>query len=380
LTIASRQSALRGILGTIVLAAVLVVAQAALGRGAQAQPSGPAEWERTVAAAKKEGELVILIPPGSSHRDFLVREWPKAYPDIKLSLTTSPGPELMARFTLERNSGKYLWDLVFTGTENGFAMRDAGFADPVQPEFILPDVKDPKTWGGWDEAFMDRERKYVFAARSYLKLPYFNAKLLSPDKVKRLGSKIFLDPELKGKVIWHEPLIPGSGRTFAPVMLQVLGEDGLRRFVQEQVVFTPNQMDAVDRMARGQFLVGMGPIITGLLDRYTKAGVELDVRALGNTPEFGAYANAGASNAVVVKDRPHPNAARVFLNWYLSKDVATAMAKETGEDTRRKDLAEQAPPDERRVPGVRYWEAQREEFADDVRKAQALIARLRGKS
>jgi hypothetical protein len=121
------------------------------------------------------------------------------------------------------------------------------FADPVQPEFILPDVKDPKTWGGWDEAFMDKDHKYVFAARSYLKLPYFNAKLLSPDKVKRLGSKIFLDPELKGKVIWHEPLIPGSGRTFAPVMLQVLGEDGLRRFVQEQVVFTPNQMDAVDR-------------------------------------------------------------------------------------------------------------------------------------
>jgi iron(III) transport system substrate-binding protein len=338
-----------------------------------------AAWDRAVEAAKKEGELTIAIPPGTSHRDFLAREWPKAHPGIRLAATTSPGPELMPRLRLERNAGKHLWDLVFTGTDNAAEMVNAGFADPVLPEFILPEVNDEKAWGGWEAAFMDKQRKYVFAPRSYLKLPYFNAKLLSPEKVKSLGTKIFLDPELKGKVIWHDPLLPGSGRTFAPVMLRLLGEDGLRKFVTEQVVFTPNQMDAVERMVRGQFLVCMGPILTGLLDRYTKAGIELDIRALGNTPEFGAYANTGGTNTVVVKDRPHPNAARVFLNWYLSRDVSAALSKEMDEDSRRTDIPEAAPADARRVPGVEYWEAQREEYADQVKHAQALIAKFRGK-
>jgi len=374
MTRTSRRSVLCGASCAVALAAVLTLAPQA----ASAQTDWQAEWNKTLAAAKAEGELAILAPPGQSHRDFLAHEWPKVHPEIKLLQNTSNGPELMPRMTLERNAGKYLWDLVFTGSENGFAMRNAGFADPVVPEFILPDVKDPKTWGGWDAAFMDKEHQYVFTARSYLKLPYFNAKLLDPEKVKRLGSKIFLDPQLKGKVIWHDPLLPGSGRTFAPVMLRVLGEEGLRRFVTEQVVFTQNQMDAVDRMARGEFLIGMGPIITGLLDRYTKAGVQLDIRALGNGPELGAYANTGASNIVVVNKRPHPNAARIFLNWYLSKDVALAMAKATGEDSRREDVPATAPPDERPVPGEKYWEAQREEYADDVRQAQALIAKFRG--
>ena len=363
---------------TIRIARLLAILWLLLPRMAAAADDAKAEWDKALAAAKKEGEMVMVISAGAAQREFLAREWAKAFPDISLSMSTIPGPQLMPRLNLERQSGKFLWDVVMTGSENAFRMRDAGFVDPVVPELILPDVKDPKTWGGWDAAFMDREHKYVFASRANLKLPYFNAKLLDPAKVKRLGSKIFLDPQLKGKVIWHDPLLPGSGRTFAPVMLQVLGEEGLRKFVTEQVVFTPNQSDAVERLVRGQFLIGMGPIITGLLDPYTKAGLDLDIRALGNTPEFGAYLNSGGSNTVVVKDRPHPNAARLFMNWHLSKDVATAMSKEIGEDTRRTDVPEQAPPDERTAPGVKYWEAQREEYAADVKKAQDLIRKFRG--
>ena len=359
------------------LAIAVALALLAASRTALAQGSGP-EWDRMVAAAKQEGELVILLPGGAALRDFLAHEWPKAYPEIKLSLSSMPGPQLMPRMKLERDSGKYLWDIVMTGSENGFRMRDAAYADPVVPEFVLPDVKDPKTWGGWDQAFMDREHKYVFASRSNLKLPYMNAKGLDPAKVKRLGSKIFLDPQLKGKVIWHDPALPGSGRTFAPVMRKVLGDEGLRKFVTEQAVFTPNQSDVVERMVRGQFFIGMGPIVTGLLEPFIKAGVPVDIRALGNTPEYGAYLNSGGSNTLVVANRPHPNATRLFMNWHLSKAVATALSKETGEDSRRVDIPEQAPPDERQVPGVTYWEAQREEYAEEVKHAQELIKKYRG--
>jgi iron(III) transport system substrate-binding protein len=347
-----------------------------------ATPDAPwkAEWTKLVAAAKKEGSLVLIIPPSSTHREFLAKEWPKTFPDIELSLSVVQGGELLPRLKLERDSGKYVWDLALTGSDNGFQMRDAGMLDPVRPELLFPDVKDPKTWGGWGEAFMDKGSEYVLAARSFLKMPFYNAAHLPPEKVKRLGTKVFLDPSLKEKIIWHDPAFGGSGRTFAGVMMRLLGEDGLRGFVTEQVVFTPKMMDLVERMARSQYAVALGPVLTRLLARYKKAGVEFDIRPLGNTPELGAYGNSGGSNMVVVKNRPHPNATRVFINWYLSKPVAAAMAKTMGEDSRRVDIPEQVEPAQRRVPGVKYFEAQREENTPVTDRAQELIAQFRGKS
>ena len=344
-----------------------------------AQASEDAAWTKLVAAANEEGEIVIIVPPSSMHRDFLAREWPKAFSKIKLSQTSVAPGQQFARLSLERGAGKYLWDLVFTGSDNAFQLRDAGMLDPIKPEFVLADVKNSETWGGWDEAFADTAATYVFTSRTFLKMPFYNAKLLSPDKVKSDGTKIFLDPVLKKKVIWDDPAFGGSGRTFAPVMLRLLGEDGLRQFVSEQVVFVTQMSDLVDRMARGQYIMSLGPVLTGLLDRYRDAGVPLDIRPLGNRPELGAYANTGASNIVVLKDRPHPNAARVFLNWYLSKSVEAALAKEMGEDTRRTDVPQQVEPAQQRLPGVKYYEAQNEENTPAARKAQELIAKFRGK-
>jgi ABC-type glycerol-3-phosphate transport system substrate-binding protein len=344
-----------------------------------AQNSTDPEWSKLVAAANQEGEVIILSPPAATHRDFLAREWPKAFPDIKLSQTTVVPATQSTRLSVERSAGKYLWDVIFTGSENAFQIRDGNMLDPVRDEFVLPDVKNPDTWGGWDAAFADTAQTYVFTSRVFLKMPFYNAKLLSPDKVKAEGTKIFLDPALNKKIIWDDPQYGGSGRTFAPVMVRLIGEDGLRRLVASQVVFASQQSEVVDRMARGQYALSLGPVLTGLLDRYRSAGVSLDVRPLGNTPELGAYANTGASNILVMKNRPHPYATRVFLNWYLSKPVEAALAKEMAEDTRRTDVPQQADPAQQRLPGVKYYDAQKEENTPAARKAQKLIAEFRGK-
>ena len=358
---------------------VLSVFLLASGSTALAQDKGDAEWNKLVAAAKQEGEIVIVVPPSSTHRDFLAREWPKAFPDIKLSQTSVTPGQQFTRISVERSAGKYLWDIVFTGSDNAFQLRDGGMLDPVRNEFVFADVKNPETWGGWDAAFADIAATYVFTSRTFLKMPFYNAKLLSPDKVKAEGAKIFLDPVFKHKVIWDDPAYGGSGRTFAPVMRRLLGDEGLRQFITQQVVFTSQMSDLVDRMARGQYIMSLGPVLTNLLDRYRNAGVPLDIRPLGNTPELGAYANTGASNIVVMKNRPHPNATRVFLNWYLSKPVEAGLAKEMGEDTRRTDVPQQVEPAQQRLPSVKYYDAQSEENTPAARQAQELIAKIRGK-
>jgi iron(III) transport system substrate-binding protein len=362
---------LRTALLSFVFAFGVVHAALALGEG------NP-EWQKAVAAAEREGALILNLPPSNTQREFLQAEWPKAFPKIRLEMTSVEASQWMQRVRIERESDKYLWDVALSGSVTTFSMKNAGFVDPIVPEFILADVKDPKTWGGWEQVFYDNEHKYVLATQSFLKMPFFNAKLLDPAKVKAEGTKIFLDPSLKGKIVWHDPLIPGSGESFAPVFRELLGDEGLKKFVQDQVVFLPNMMDMVDKMARSQYVIGMGPVMTGLLARYKKAGLDIDIRPLGNTPEFAAYSNTGGSNMVVLNKRPHPNATRVFVNWFLSKDIATRLAKVMGQDSNRDDIPPQVEPSERRVKGAKYMEPQREDKVKALQDSHALIKKYRG--
>jgi iron(III) transport system substrate-binding protein len=345
-----------------------------------AQATTP-DWDKAIAAAEREGSVVVNTPPGNTLRDFLNGEWPKAFPKIRLELNSVDEPAWIQRVRVERGAGKFLWDVAMEGSVTAFTMKNSGFTVPIEPELILPDVKDPKTWGGWERVMWDNESKYVLATQNFLKMPFYNAKLLSPEKAKADGPKLFLDPALKGKVIWHDPLIPGSGETFALVMRKVLGDEGLKTFVTEQAVFVANMMDLVDKMARGQYAMALGPVLPALLRRYKEAGLDFDIRPLGNTPELAASSNSGGSNLMVFKDAPHPNAARVFLNWLVSKDTAIKLAAATDQDSFRADIPSRMPADRAAVPGTHYVEPQRESAHDELKSAHELIKGFRaGKS
>src|ERR1700750_3314000 len=79
-----------------------------------AQSPSPA-WDGTVAAAEKEGSVVINMPAGNALRDFLASEWPKAFPKITLTTNSIDEGTWIARVRLERQSGKYLWDAAMSG-------------------------------------------------------------------------------------------------------------------------------------------------------------------------------------------------------------------------------------------------------------------------
>jgi len=354
------------------IAASLLFAAPAL----RAQGNSP-EWDKTVVAAENEGSVVINMPAGNALRDFLASEWPKAFPKIKLVTNSIDEGTWVARVRLERQSGKYLWDASMSGSVTAYTMKNDGFTIPIQPELILADVKDPKTWGGWDRVFWDNEHRYVMATQNFLKMPFYNAKFLPPEKVQAEGAKVFLDPILKKKVIWNDPLIPSSGETFALVMRKLLGDDGLKSFIDNQVVFTANMMDLVDKMARGQYAMSLGPSMDALLKSYKDAGLDFDIRPLGNRPEFGAYSNSGGSNLILMKDAPHPNAMKVFVNWMLSKDIATRLAKAQNQDTNRADVPSQLPVNEQALTGAHYVEPQRAPSVAELHEAHDLIRQIR---
>jgi iron(III) transport system substrate-binding protein len=349
--------------------------------GARAQSGWEAEWKRTVAAAEQEGELVLYLAPGTAYRTFFQEAWTRDFPKIKLSQSAIPVAQFFMRIRTERSGGKFLWDAAVHGISAGTPIVKDGALDPLQPELILPEVRDPEIWGGWNSAFYDVGKKYMLASQQFLKMPYYNARMVPSEKVERLGAKLLLDPAYKGKIVWHDPAVAGSGRTFAYVLRRLMGDDGLKKFVIGQEVLLPStQKEVVDRMGREQMAIGLGPPMEPELDNFAKAGLKLDIRPFGNTPEAGAYMNIGGSALMIYNKRPHPNATRVFANWFLSKATQAEFAKTMDQNSRRRDVPAVVPPERSPVKGARYFEPQREEELEEVEAAQEFVARIRGQN
>ena len=336
-----------------------------------------AAWDKVVAAGNAEGALVLDSQPNIEMRKYVQEEWAKAYPKIALSVSTTPGTQFLARIRTERSVDKYLWDVSVSSVTTAYTLYHDGILDPLQPEFILPDVKDPATWGGWDSVFMDKAGTYVFGMSAALKSPYYTTAKVSGDEVAKLGLKTLLNPAYKDKILWHDPLVSGSGQTFAYVLRTRLGDDQLKKLILDQkIVFMAQQDQVVDAMARGTGWIGIGPFVRAHLEPYLAAGVKMDVRAFGNDPALNEMGTGGAGLYVYNK-RPHPNAARVFVNWLLSKEIQLGLAKATLQDSRRQDLPSVSEPERQPIKGARYLETQREEHAQDLVDAIKFVSEIR---
>src|SRR5262245_55468384 len=76
-----------------------------------AEAHWPKEWEKTLEAAKKEGQVTVYI----SGYEAVLPDFQNEYPDIKLVAVTVRGNQLGQRLLSERRAEKYLADVVSSG-------------------------------------------------------------------------------------------------------------------------------------------------------------------------------------------------------------------------------------------------------------------------
>jgi ABC-type Fe3+ transport system substrate-binding protein len=333
----------------------------ALGTGA-AHADFKSDWSALVAEAEKEGQLVLYALPNQVTREFVLAEWHKAFPKIAVAVTVTQPPQFVVRIRTERAADKYLWDVAFTGHPAGYVLAKEGALDPLVPEFIDPEVADPKIWGGWKNALVDDAAKYVFATSAYLGSPSYNSDRVPRDKIEKLGLKVMLEPAYKGKTIWQDPGIPGAGKTVGFIVHRELGDAGLRKLIHEQnTLFVTQHHQVIEAMARGTHWFALGGSLGQELEPFTKAGVKTDQLIMfGRTPNV-ATMTQGGQTLFIFNKRPHPAATRVFVNWVLGKEFQTKIATFMRQGSRRRDVP-QVDPDTTPLPGVTYDAPQRESY------------------
>ena len=118
-----------------------------------------AEWDRTLEAAKKEGQLTIY---GSADFETLYAEFNKKYPEIKITGVFNRGADVAKRLMAERRADKFLADIYLNGQTTGYnVFYKAKVLDPIPPALMLPEVTDVSKWWQGKHHYVDPENRYL---------------------------------------------------------------------------------------------------------------------------------------------------------------------------------------------------------------------------
>ena len=314
----------RWLISGVLLAGLLALAACAGEKESPATPAptagvaGPPGWDEIVAAAKKEGKLALAGPLGDEVRKALVDPFEKKY-GISIEYMAQSGSEFVPRLKAERDAGQYLWDVYVGGTSTPITQfKPMGALDPLEPALMLPEVKDPKGWRDGKLPLVDKDRQVLGMLTYATEAFYYNPTLVKPGEIK--SYKDLLDPKWTGKIALFDPSIPGSGDakfTFLYVQPD-LGPDFIRALVK-QISFVSRDYDQLMRgVAEGKFAFSLGghKNVSGPMK---KAGAPIDILPASQIKEGGSL-HVGVGALALFNRAPHPNAAKLYINWLLSKE------------------------------------------------------------
>ena len=350
------------------------------------QPQWKKEWERTIAAAKKEGKLVYHA--GSASAPYF-QEFQKRYPEIKATrMLTRGGSAAAQRLMAERRAGLYASDILIMGGTSGTRLARAGVLDPLEPNFILPEVLDRSKWWGGRYHYLSKKSGYIFVfAMTPRPFLGYNTDLVKPASVKAYWD--LLKPEWKGKLVALEPGRSAQGFLRFLYHNQKLGPNFLRQLLGKAgLTYSRSGRQVVDWLGAGKFAIALfiSPSRSGLV---TAKGQGLPVDwFLPQHFEEGVPITGGPNNVSLVNRAPHPNAARLFINWFLSREGQTVAqkvggveggARGVGVDSLRIDIPkDDVPKAYRRLEGVKYLYTESPEFMD-MEPIRELIKEARRK-
>jgi iron(III) transport system substrate-binding protein len=320
-------------------------------------PAWESEWKRTIEAAKKEGQVTIYPGAGQSLLPIEAGVFQKRFPEIRV-VTAVTGDNV--RILSERRAGKYLADIVVGGSNPILELYQVKALDPMPDAMILPEVRDPSRWWQGRHRYVDPEGKHVLV---FVGVPdrgsiYYNTRVVDPAEIRSFFD--FLNPKWKGKIEIRDIRLPGSGQPNIRAFYYNprLGPEFIRRLVSEMdVTLFRDRRQAVDWLATGKFPICF---FCTRSDIARAQGQGLPIAVFGTLKE-GMGITSSSGNIGLVNRPAHPNAAKVYLNWFLSREGQLtlqneyARAKVTASNSLRTDISkEMVPLDERLQDGVDY--------------------------
>ena len=253
--------------------------------------------------AKTEGALVLYTGGPTAPWDAAAKDFSARYPGVTVSVTGGFSNVLDKKIDAQLADGKLAVDLaVFQTLQDFVRWKQQG---------VLLEFK-PQGFDKIDPSFKDANGAYVGVqvnAHAYA----YNPNLVKPEDVPR-SALDFLNPRFKGKVVSCYPADDDATLYAFYSIVQKYGWSYMDRYMANQPNFIQGHLGVVRSIASGENLVTFDTI----------ASISMDQKNLGLTQAV-AFPQSDSLpiwpfTAAIFKSAPHPNAAKLFLSWYLSPE------------------------------------------------------------
>jgi ABC-type Fe3+ transport system substrate-binding protein len=321
---------------------------------AAAQSKGEQEWNEILAAARKEGKVVVMGSPDPVMRNEVIPKFTARF-KISVEFVAGRSSEIVARLRNERAAGIYSIDVFLSGPDTtANTLYGEKMIDPLKPLLALPEVVDGSKWKKGKVWFADPEERYVVRPfSSVASLLFINTDSVRPREIRSVRD--LLTPKWRGKISAEDPTTTGAGANLAAQFYNQLGEDFVKRlYVDQKVVRTRDRRQMSDWLARGT-----QPICLNCREddvrSLQKDGFKLV--EIFELADFPGIINGSPWMLTVANKAPDPRAAQVFANWILAKEGLETYARGYGSATLRVDINESyLQPAIVPKPGGRYFD------------------------
>lgn len=350
------------------------------GQQAGGERSGDAPWEREwnelVAAAKKEGQLLLVTTVGAGYREA-VQDFEKIFPGISVELTSLQASAFAPKALQERNGGIYSYDAITTtyGTVP-LTMIPNGAMDPIKPLLFRPDVLDDKVWrDGFDAGWLDRDKQWGYAGFQVKSRHFWiNTDIVKEGEITK--PEDLLNSKWKGQIWGADPRTHGGGWWPGTIMRLTMGEDFVKRLWGEMgMTFSRENRQLAENMFKGRYAFGVGAMIEGVTPEFFSIGLGKNLKhvelVLPDGRAVTDHLNAGSDVAYVFNRAPHPNAAKLFVNWLLTKEGQVLWSKYAENNSRRLDVPA-GQPERQPTPRVKYIQLDNQEMQPEWTKTMDI--------
>ncbi len=330
-----------------------------------------AEWDSVLAKARKEGTVAISSDGGATLRDALIKGFKGKY-GIDADIVGGKGAQLAEKIITEQRNGLYLVDVQHGGATTKITnLKPAGAYAPLTPMLIRPDILDSQYWQPGQPSWVDKDHMVLNIEYSASGRLGINTDLVKASEIKSLRD--LLDPKWKGKIIMNDPTVAGTGAKFVGVAAVLIGWDIWREMAKQEPVILRDEKLMVTWLAMGKYPLIISPKPEPMADAKA-AGAPIDEISVPD-----AQYSSGDTISLM-KNAPHPNAAKVYINWLLSQEGQTVYHTAQSTWSARKDVVLNSTPAKKPVPGVKYFDSNNEEFLlsqpEQMRMAREIFGPL----
>jgi ABC-type Fe3+ transport system substrate-binding protein len=292
----------------LVLAAPLAIAA---GAGARAQDDG------LYAAARSEGALTMYTGGASSNSTSLIKAFNDRYPGIEVTVVGAYSNVNDVKIDAQLRAGNVSADIVSFQTVQDLVRWNAA-GQMLRYRFPGVEMFDPH--------YLDPNG--AFTATNLNPLTYaYNTKLVAPADVPR-SALDFLQPKFAGRAITCYPHDDDATLYLFHTLQQQYGWEFIDRYMKNGPAFVEGHAGVVQAIAAGDKSVSFDCSTHMVAEPQAKGQpIAVVFSPTDLTPVF--FNSTG-----ILKAAPHPNAAKLFTAWYLSREQQI----KTGNWSARRDV------------------------------------------